>query len=118
MPAHVTSAGRSLLAELPVEEVRSRYGSDPLPPGTERAITSLAELEQVLDEVRASGYSTSFGESERDIGAVSVAIRDRGGRAVAAVSVSAPIDRLGPQRGEQIAQAAKRAAARIGAALA
>jgi DNA-binding IclR family transcriptional regulator len=118
MPAHVTSAGRALLAELPVDELRNRYGSDPLPATTGRTIATLTELEQALDEVRANGYSTSFGESEHDISAVGVAVHDRLGRAVGAISVSAPIDRLDPQRAEQIAEAARRAAVRIGAALA
>jgi IclR family transcriptional regulator, acetate operon repressor len=118
MPAHVTSSGRALLAELPVEELRNRYGSDPLPATTEQAFNTLAELEQALDEVRANGYSTSFGESEPDISAVGVAVHDRLGRAVAAISVSAPIDRLNPQRAEQIARAAKHTADAIGATLA
>jgi DNA-binding IclR family transcriptional regulator len=37
---------------------------------------------------------------------------------VGAISVSAPIDRLDPQQAEQIAQAAKHTADKIGAALA
>jgi DNA-binding IclR family transcriptional regulator len=102
-----------------VDELHSRYGSEQLPAPTERSITTLPQLEKALERVRADGYSTSCGESEPDVSAVGVAVRDRLGRAVGAISVSAPIDRLDRKLDqERIAEAAKRTADRIGSTLA
>lgn len=117
MPAHVTSAGKALLAELGPDELRARYGADALAAPTALAITELAQLEQELEAVRARGYAMSFGESEAEVSAVGVAIRDRNGRAVAAISVSAPFGRLDADRAERVAPLAARTADRIGATL-
>jgi IclR family transcriptional regulator, acetate operon repressor len=118
MPAHVTSTGKALLAELSHDELAARYAAASLTASTPLSITTLAGLERALDEVRSRGYSVSAGESETDISAVGVAVHDRLGRAVAAISVSAPINRLDSDRAEQVAQRAREAAWRIGATLA
>jgi len=118
MPAHVTSTGKALLAELSHDELVARYGRGRLPASTKRSITSLSRLERDLREIRARGYATSVGESEPDVSAVAAVIRDRLDRAVAALSVSAPITRLDPSGTAKIAEQAKQAARRVGATLA
>lgn len=93
LPAHATAAGRVLLAELPDDEVMKIYpheaiGKTGKTPGLRR-VDLLAELELV----RARRYATNFGESEPDVSAVAVVLRDWQDRARAAVSVTSPRSR-------------------------
>lgn len=90
LPAHATAAGRALLAELSDAEVMAVFPDETiakvdLVPAVRR-IDLLAELELV----RARRYATNFGESEPDVSAVGVVLRDRHDRARAALSVTAP----------------------------
>jgi IclR family transcriptional regulator, acetate operon repressor len=91
--AHVVSAGKALLAELPVEELRRLYPEPKLTAYTEHSIAQLAGLERELDTVRARGYGTSIGESEPDIAGLGMTIHDANGKAVGAVSISIPMTR-------------------------
>jgi len=90
LPAHATAGGRALLAELSDEEVTAIFPNESiarvgLSPSVKRA-DLLAELEVV----RTRHYATNFGESEPDVSAVGVVLRDRHNRACAALSVTAP----------------------------
>jgi DNA-binding IclR family transcriptional regulator len=58
----------------------------------------------------------SVGEREAGVASVSSPVRDGEGRIVAAVSVSGPIDRIGPEPGRRHGDAVVRAARRIEAA--
>jgi IclR family transcriptional regulator, acetate operon repressor len=97
-PAHVTSGGRALLAELGDRELRRLFPRRRLPQLTERSPASREELFEELERIRAQGYATNFGESELGIHAAAVAQRTSRGRAVAAIAVSAPEQRLPQSR--------------------
>lgn len=118
MPAHVTSLGKALLAELPTDELRRLYPSKNIPGGGGAAIATRAQLEKALAEVRARGYATNFGESEADLSAIGVAIHDRLGRVRGAISVSAPGARMDESHLTDMVKPAQRAAERIGSTLA
>src|SRR5690606_978446 len=64
LPAHCTSIGKALLADLDPDELRMRYPSDVLPAETDRSITSFAALTRDLAKVRDRGYAVNTGESE------------------------------------------------------
>jgi DNA-binding IclR family transcriptional regulator len=86
LPAHRTSGGKALLAELSREELRALYPRDlPGDPATARAT-----LERQLATIRRRGYATNLGESERGIAAVGACVRDASRRAVAALAVAMP----------------------------
>ncbi|WP_170297088.1 IclR family transcriptional regulator [Agromyces salentinus] len=93
LPAHATAAGRALLAELSDAEVMAVFPNETIAKAggvpEVRRIDLLAQLELV----RARRYATNFGESEPDVSAVGVVIRDRQDRARAALSVTAPRSR-------------------------
>jgi IclR family acetate operon transcriptional repressor len=98
-PAHATSGGKALLAELTDEQVRERYGADgALEAVNERTITKLDDVLRQLDEVRKLGYAVNWGESTEGISAVAMVQRTRFGTAPAAVAISAPEQRLPPSR--------------------
>ncbi|WP_066912679.1 IclR family transcriptional regulator [Millisia brevis] len=60
--------------------------------------------EKALAEVRRRGWAQSIGERSPGVASVSAPVRDAGGRVVAAVSVSGPIDRIGRRPGARWAE--------------
>lgn len=70
-----------------------------------------------LAQVRRRGWAQSVGEREPGVASVSAPVRLPGGRVVAAVSVSGPIERLTRSPGPRYAEAVKAAAARLTGAL-
>jgi IclR family transcriptional regulator, acetate operon repressor len=106
LPAHCTSGGKVLLADLPDDRVRALY-ADPasLETQTDRSVSTLPGLLAALEEVRANGYATNYEESEEGVGSVAIALRDAAGRARAAVAVAVPTTRLGAAIRKEIAAA-------------
>ena len=91
-PAHLSSGGVLLLADLPDEEFAALYSderwadrSDQLP--DRRALRREARL------ARRRGYALNNGRTERGVTAVGRAVRRADGRAEAAVSISLPTAR-------------------------
>jgi DNA-binding IclR family transcriptional regulator len=116
LPAHATSGGKALLAELPEEELRALY-----PRGVSTgasAIGDLATLRRELDGVRRRGYAVNSEESERGVRAVGVCVRDGAGRAVAAAAIAVPSARWPKRRLTELAAPLIASATRISVALA
>ena len=53
----------------------------------------------MLSVVRRRGWAQSVGEREPGVASVSAPVRGAGGRVVAAISISGPIERMGRQPG-------------------
>jgi DNA-binding IclR family transcriptional regulator len=113
VPAHCTSGGKVLLAQLSPESLRRLYPEEGLPTVTERTIACRSELEAELALVRERGYGTNFEGGEIGVSGVGVLIRDPEGRPLAAVAVSAPSSRLTDERVDELVSAAGETAARI-----
>ena len=105
LPAHCTSGGKALLAELSDERLQRMY-ADPesLSPQTDRSVSSLPLLMAALDDVRAHGYATNYEESEEGVGSVAIAVRDATGRALGAIAVAVPTTRLNQDARRAIAE--------------
>jgi DNA-binding IclR family transcriptional regulator len=89
LPAHCTALGKSMLAFMPEEDVRSIYvGLEDWSPLTQNSITSLEQLEKVLAETRKRGYSVDVEEAGEGIVCVGAPIFDADGFPVAAISLS------------------------------
>ena len=94
LPAHATATGKVLLADRPDAEVAALYPAG-VPAGpTPRAVTSVAELLEQLAEVRRLGYAVNYGESETDVAAVAVPVRDKRGHLRCALVVTGPLSRV------------------------
>ena len=92
LPAYAVSGGKVLLAELPRERLRELY-----PRGLKKLTPETKTFTQLLDElslVMMRGYAVNHGESEPGLSAVAVPLKDRLGRPIAAVAMSAPTSRL------------------------
>jgi IclR family transcriptional regulator, pca regulon regulatory protein len=88
-PAYATSMGRVLLAGLSDEDLDACLKNVALQPLTPRTVTSEPVLRAELARVRAQGWALVDQELEEGLRAVAAPIRDRSGRAVAAINVSA-----------------------------
>jgi IclR family transcriptional regulator, KDG regulon repressor len=92
-PAFCTSEGRVLLAFNP-PEVAAAVLREELLPRTPKTVTSAKVLRQVLEDVRQNGYAIDDEESEDGMRSVAAPIRDISGKAVAAIGLAGPIQRL------------------------
>lgn len=92
-PAYATSMGKVLLAGLPDEELTAYLATVRLEPLASRTVTSVAALRGELARVHAQGWALVNQELEDGLRAVAAPIRDRTGRVVAAVNVSAHASR-------------------------
>jgi DNA-binding IclR family transcriptional regulator len=96
-PLHLTSQGKLFLAEDGPEKVREYAKRTGLPGVTPTSLTTLAALEKELDKVRRHAIAFDNEEAEIGLKCVAAPIRDDEGHIVAALSVSAPVDRHSPE---------------------
>lgn len=93
VPLHATSTGKVLLVFGDVPRV-SHPARRPLERFTDTTITSVAELEEQLEQVRLRGFATCRGEYEASAWGVSSPVLDSAHRLVAVLSVWGPGTRL------------------------
>lgn len=96
-PLHATSSGKVLLAHLPPAR-RAALLARGLEVYTPATHVDAAALEQELEQVRARGYATTFGELEVGLNAAAVPVRGADGEVTGAMSVSGPSYRLSSER--------------------
>jgi DNA-binding IclR family transcriptional regulator len=87
-PAHTSALGKCLLAWLTPEDRYACVYAHPMVRLTANTITTAAEFETHLDEVRRDGYAMDNEERAEGIRCVASPIWDRTGRVTAAISVS------------------------------
>ncbi len=103
-PAHLTSGGKLMLADLPDEQLDAFYAEEKWAdrPG-ERP--DLAALRKELRIVRERGFAINAGRTEAGLTAIGRAVRIDGQRADAAISVSMPTVRFSEERLVQLVTA-------------
>lgn len=97
-PAYAASMGRVLLAALPPEERAARLARTEPRALTPRTVTDRAELAALLERVEHDGYALVDEELEEGLRSLAVPVRDRTGRAVAAVNVAMHSSRRSVER--------------------
>lgn len=118
LPAHLASGGKALLAELTEGELGELYaagaadGAAGEGDSPEEAVEAGA-LHRRLDGVRRAGFAVNTEGTERGITAVGAAVHDAGGRAVAALAISAPTLRLPRSRLPEATTALREAVRRL-----
>jgi len=118
-PAHRTTGGVLLLAELDDAEIVQLYpaeADDEAVEAVERP--DLRRLRAELARIRRSGFAVNQGRSERGVTAIGVPVRDDAGRAVAGLSTSIPSARYDKERLPLLVAALHKAAGGIEADLA
>lgn len=114
-PAYCTSTGKAMLAYQPNDVIVSV--AKQIERHTDRTIKSPKELLSELQKIRDVGYSMNRGEWRDSVRGVAVPILDNEGKAIAAVGVFGPAERLSPAKLQQLAAKVKKTGAAISAAL-
>ena len=97
LPAFCTSMGRVLLANLPANELESVLPKIEFKRFTDRTVTSVEKLRQVLVTVRREGHAIIDQELELGLRSMAVPVRNPAGRVVAAINVGAHGQRVSIQ---------------------
>lgn len=88
LPWHSTAIGKALLAEMAPAAARRLLGRGPLPARTDRTITSVDQLLDSLDSVRAKGFAVSNEENLPGVLAVGAVVRKADGGIAGGLSVA------------------------------
>jgi PcaR/PcaU/PobR family beta-ketoadipate pathway transcriptional regulator len=90
LPAHATSMGRAILAQLPVEDVRRRFQGTTLGRYSAATPTTVKALLALLEGDRTRGYVVSRSGFETGIASAAAPVFDADGAVVAAINISTP----------------------------
>jgi DNA-binding IclR family transcriptional regulator len=97
LPMHCTALGKSILAFSGPDLIQAML-SGPSQSRTPNTITSNEVLETELDRIRTQGFAIDNEENEVGICCVGAPILDYTGKAIAAMSISGPSDRMNRER--------------------
>ncbi len=112
LPMHCTALGKSILAFSGAERIREVLSGLPKP-RTPNTISSEQALREELDLIRSHGFAIDDEENEIGIRCVGAPIIDYTGRAIAAMSISGPSDRLDRERCTQLGPLLREATLKI-----
>jgi DNA-binding IclR family transcriptional regulator len=91
LPLYCSATGLVLLAHSP-REVQARAFERPMPPYTDRTITTATQLRTALARIRQEGFAVCAGHIHKDATGVAVPIRDRQNTVIAGLAVIVPND--------------------------
>lgn len=114
---HCTSAGKVLLAFQDPDRLEPTLKGLELSRLTSKTITDRRQFRRELERIRAQGYAVDDEETELGGCCVAAPIRDREGKALAAVSIMGPTHRVNPASLPHLAEIVRATAAEISAAL-
>ena len=99
-PMHCSGLGKSILAELPEENVRAIVDQHGLEQYTEHTITDLDELLTELDESRERGYTIDMEEAKPGMRCIAASVTSENIPLYGSVSIAAPKSRMQGERFE------------------
>jgi IclR family pca regulon transcriptional regulator len=111
LPAHCSASGKILLASLPQAELAARLQGATLRRQGPASISNVRTLKSALQEIRTADFALAVDEMEEGTVSIAVPLRERGGRAVAAMSVASHRTRCSPAELKKSALPYLRAAA-------
>ena len=94
LPAHCTSMGRVLLAQLSEAELDAYLGRSVLEPRTARTVTSKPRLRELIASVRRAQYAVVDQELELGLRSIAVPVFDANDRVIAALNAGTPSARV------------------------
>jgi DNA-binding IclR family transcriptional regulator len=116
-PAHCSSQGKVLLAEMKLPDLRAFVRDNGLKGYTRLTIRNISRLQRELENVRRDGYAVDDQEFEEGLKCIGAPIRDRTGTVVASISIAGPSMRLRPERMPSLIDAVQSSASRLSSAL-
>jgi DNA-binding IclR family transcriptional regulator len=103
-PVHSTALGKSMLAYLPIEEVKKTLKLSGMPRFTPKTITTYPRFKKELAKIRQQGYALNEGETVEASRCVAVPIFGGKDNVVGAISVSGTAARITDDRIHHISQ--------------
>ena len=88
LPAHVSSMGRVLLADLPPRQLDAYFERARIERYTANTVVDERALRRVIAQAGKQGYAMVVGEMDETITGISVPVRNRSGQAVTALNIS------------------------------
>lgn len=110
-PVHATALGKAMCADLPRDRVRSILAASGMPAYTDATIVQPDAYLAELDRVRTQGWAVD--DEENQAAGRCLAVSVPGLPFPAAISISAPVDRLPQGEVERVAKEIQRAARSI-----
>lgn len=101
-PAFASASGRVILASHPPAAVAAMFGGRLLVTPTGRRLNGVAELQAILEEVRARGFAENREETAEGLFAASVPIANDEDVTIAALTTCVPVCRITDSRRETI----------------
>ena len=117
VPLYCTAHGKALLEDMEQDELSRIFGSGPLPPYTKKTVRTISDLAKACAEIRAKGYSADNGEYQEGVRCAAAPIRAGNGSVVGSIGISAPLQRLSPDRYMECVKFVQEAAGEISSAL-
>jgi DNA-binding IclR family transcriptional regulator len=118
-PAHATSLGKVLLADLSFPAVREILAERGMAAYTPHTIADPERLEAELQRIREQGYAVDDEEYDEGLRCIGAPILDHTGQVVAAIGIGGPVTRVTPARVDALADlvmsAARGLSRRLGA---
>ena len=94
-PMYCTGVGKAILASMTDEEVDAIWAASDIQAYTEHTIVTRERLQDVLKAIRRRGCAFDNEENELGVRCIAAAVYDYTGRACGALSISAPLLRMG-----------------------
>ena len=101
-PMYCTGVGKSILAYLSEEELRSVWEGSEIVAYTDKTITRLEDMRREAEQIRKQGYALDMEEHEEGVRCIAAPVLDANGNPVAAISLSAPAMRLDDERMKEL----------------
>jgi len=118
LPLHSTALGKALLAWRPLDQAQTILADSELKAFTRETLTSIPLILSDLRRVRGQGYALDNEEDALGMRCIGAPVFDQNGAVVAAISLTAPVQRLpesdfGPVAG-QVIESANQISGRLG----
>ena len=101
-PLHATGIGKLLLLNYDDNKLKKMVNTIGLSKYTEHTISSYEALKRELEKIQMQGYAIDNEECEEGVRCISMPIRDYTGNIFGGISISGSVDRIVPERFEEL----------------
>lgn len=116
-PMHASGIGKALMAQMPPDLFDAHLYRAVLTEFTQHTITDTKALAREMERIRSEGFAIDDQEKNIGMRCIAAPVFDWNGEAVAGLSVSGPVSRIGDDQIPPLAEAVRRAAHDLSAAL-